>query len=795
VASKITVYSLLPKKQFTGPDGSEAEMPVLVQGDQVDFVLKPLDVDSTGAVIDGTLNVRTLTASIGTVLNPPAKGQAVLAFAGSNSNPIAVGMTVDQVKSAISAISGIPAVGVVLAPAVCCWLVKFNSGSAVELTVATNTLFPTSFARWRAYQVNGVWWHELRFIVSPVAFTSTFDRVLAPAPSIAEVRVGSAGDGETIVDTNEVQSLAVPAAFNGTYYLIWNFQSSQLIGTSAAPSDIAAALNGMFTDGVTRFSVTNPEAQVVYIEFVGPLSSAPQPLIQVSVNSFAPGDLNFTLDLDTPGVAAALRASPTAAFTFEVRAEVCADGTDASDPDVPAELVTLFQVPVTITREQGYSELETVPDIDWITPPTARSYVPFNPDQVITGQQFYVCAIGDGASLSFNIAHGLGTDSLHCTVRQNMTGGIRIPDSGYTLEYPDLNSVNITFPGGTTPPAENALGVVISTAGPIAAFVEGLMVTIGQVTGLQDALDEIGAAINYITSLLPTGVTPGINGTSSGNTAMFTIPPLTLLYPGHIVASASGASSSGTGGAPAASSLSRPAALPPAQDVAEVTSLTALPLADPTANAGVVIKNNTGAAIRLPGGYGLDSAWLTAGGYAASDGRLWYPVYKAGSTDTYFPSEMDQELFLLFVNEQMLLPGDTFTLEFDLSLALLNACTRGQYMVVIEVGDAPSQTDPSPATENLYAITWNATPLLQQRVILTKDTITHHFGANVTRSVLNILTASQNLYGTWTGANAVPDSANFAIRARLVWFDTENDVVDPRGTVSLSLANATAQIT
>jgi len=57
-----------------------------------------------------------------------------------------------------------------------------------------------------------------------------------------------------------------------------------------------------------------------------------------------------------------------------------------------------------------------------------------------------------------------------------------------------------------------------------------------------------------------------------------------------------------------------------------------------------------------------------------------------------------------------------------------------------------------------------------------------------------VLTAQRNLYGIWTGGAQTPASANFAVRARLIEFDTEDAVADAKGTVYVALSGGTAMV-
>ena len=96
---------------------------------------------------------------------------------------------------------------------------------------------------------------------------------------------------------------------------------------------------------------------------------------------------------------------------------------------------------------------------------------------------------------------------------------------------------------------------------------------------------------------------------------------------------------------------------------------------------------------------------------------------------------------------------------------------------------------------NLENIVWNTTPCLTQRLILTGNRQTHSFGARIKRalvSTVDTITMDTLLYGVWEGADsAAPSSANFALRARLIEFDTENALAnDARGWVAYEILGA-----
>ena len=149
---------------------------------------------------------------------------------------------------------------------------------------------------------------------------------------------------------------------------------------------------------------------------------------------------------------------------------------------------------------------------------------------------------------------------------------------------------------------------------------------------------------------------------------------------------------------------------------------------------------------------------------------------------------------MLTVNEEMLRCGTAFGLNFKLALQLFNATTRVQYLLRIDVGSAPSQSDPAPVDINLQDIEWVETPLLLQRIIISGTKSTGLFGCSIQRSAIGDLHADVMAYGAWRAATETPASANFVLRVRLVEFDTENSVQKAQGTVFYSLTEAKAEI-
>ena len=755
-----------------------------VLGDQLRCSLRTYERSESGDLRERDLRVRTLRASIGRVLAAPTAGSFKLWIGDTDTPEINFDATAEVFKTAAQ---GAGIIDTVESPAAGTWVVKTtraDSEGPWPITVHTNKLGPISFVRVRQFKQFGVWWFECRLIQAPLAFNSGHERVLPTPPSIRRIRAGDNGS-ETQPPINEIQALHLPPDFRGTYFLRWNYRISKLLGIEDGPDEIAVALNAMFEKG-KRFEATNPEPDNAYVEFIGELAGSPQPLITVEVNTFAPGVLTFTLPLDRAEMAAALRGVAEIEVPFEVEAEIVDDGEDIADPAVPGRIITLFQQPVKVVREQIWEEMETVQPIDWLRPPQPRDYIPFTPDQIIVGVQHYVAVFGDGEARSFSFPHNLGTEAFHLTVRENQSGG-KVLD-GFEATIASANDLTLDFPEVEPPPALNSLAIVISSAGPRSAFLAHTH-TMAQILGLLDALAGVYARLEAIEDLLPT---PNLLTRRESVSQDIEIPDFTDVFPSARLPVDFDPKSLSEG---KADKLPRPAGLLPAIHDATVVPI-AVPLPRPEPSAGNVFQNTTNVPLLVPGGLGRRGGYLDPQGYAGSDGRVWYRLTRAAQTNSFYPVDFERELFLLHINEAMWQADGRFSVEFDLELQLFVANTRAQFLVVIEAGTAPGQGTPSPVSENLADVVWQPAPLLSQRIIISGLKLKHHFGAIIKRSLDNVISAERKLYIAWSAcpANSVPQSPGFVLRARLIQFDTENSVRGAKGFVFAALTQAKAKI-
>ena len=782
--SDLDLYADLVTRKLISSDGGAVTLPTLVLGDRLRLTLRTFERSEAGDLRERDLRVRTLHASLGKMMEPPGTGEFTLRVGGHATGAIPATATIGQFRTALGTHDSFT-IEELLAPTTGCWLLRLGGGEPVAVELVTNLLRPTAFVRIRAFQQTGRWWHEVRLIRAPLSFNDGHERVLPSPPAVRRIREGKGGT-DTEPAANELQALRLPPDFRGTYFLRWNFHVSKLLGIQDGPDEIAGALNAMFSSG-KRFEATNPEPDHAYIEFINGLGEAAQPLITVEVNTFAPGVLSFGLPLDYAELAAALRATPQIEVPFEVEVEIVDDGEDIADPAVPGRTITLFQQPVKIVREQIWEELATVHPIDWLRPPQPRDYIPFTPDQIIVGVQHYVAVFGDGELRSFSFHHNLGTEAFHLTVRENASGGhlVRVGDD-CTVTIVNEHEIVLNFSENTPAPALNSLALVLSSAGPRSAFLAHTH-TMAQIVGLLDALLAVYARLEAIEDLLPY-VNPALP-TIESKPIEITIPDQTEIFPGRLLANADATLKSDN----LPTTLPRAAGLLPAIHDATVVPI-GVPLPAAATRAGEVFRNDTGAPFFIAGGLGRRGASLEPGGFIGSDGRVWYRLTNVPETNSFFPTDFERELFLFAINEQMLRPGQSFTLDFDIALQLLQANTRGQYLIVIELGSVPGQLTPAPTAENLFDVVWQPVPLLAQRVIVSSLQLKHHFGASIRRDKNGALLANRLVYNAWEAGATAPAGPNFVIRARLVQWDTENSVRGAKGNVFYSLTDAKAQI-
>lgn len=798
---QLTLYADLDTRQLVSSDGSQITLPAFVLGDTLSCQLSLLKRDATGTLQTVNLNVRTVQASIGFIAAPPTGGtftlslQDPLSLVQSQGLSIAYNATSDQVANALSTAAA--TLGWTVSAATGdtgCWVVTISGAahSPVNILVADNSLTPVTFVRVREFQQDNVWRHEIRLLQAPLSFNSGFSAVLPPPPSVSRIFAGAPPTG-TQPGTNELQDLFLPPNFNGTYFLQWNGYTTSVLGTQNGASDIANALNSLFTDGKTRFDVTNPSPNHAYIQFMGPLETAPQPLITVTVQSFSPGVITFDLPLWLEEMETALRGVSSIQPVLQVTLQIVDDDQDVSDNTVPGYYVTLCQQVITIQRTEIYPELQVVQNIDWLTPPSPTNYVPFTRNQVITGQQFYVAGVGDGLSQNWVLQHNLGTINALVGVYDNTTGRILALNAEYCAqspnpEAPDPNAIELFF---AAVPTAGQYTAIVCTAGPSAAFMAGLTITPAQVVGLLSLINSLQSQVNTLNSYIASGNALGAPASTATNSVQYTIPNIYVVLPSDRLPA--GFTAPASLNVPPVGLPATPPPLPTAWHT--IGGVVALPSPIPSAASPALYQNTSGAPIVIPSAPGRRSFTVPSNGYLATDGRGWYPANSYPGISSFYPSAFDQVLIPpIDLDGSIWRAGQTFSLQFDLTLALINANSSAQWVLVVESGTCPEDQFGTPGP-NLQNVVWRTTPLLTQRIVISSLAQTRHFGVALGLNANGTITAQKLLQSTWYAADDTPVSSTIAVRVRLIQFDTEDNFYGTAtGWAYAALTNAVALI-
>lgn len=764
----LLVCNLSAKTATAG--GAAWEPPVFTFGEQATLALR-LYQERDGELVFAFLDVTGLTAAIGEPDARVTSGTWRLqigpgAQSLSNTTPeLQWNEDAGSLQAKINGLAGVVTaygLATVLRDAGS-WFITFANGtSPVPLTVRDNTLFPAAIDIGGAILIDEKWQHEVRMAQVPAVFADAVERVLPDQPKVTKVRAGSSGTGFTF---NELQALYVPPDFTGTFELRRGFGKTAELRVADTPESIQTALETAF--GAGNFAVTKSADFTVTIEFKGDFAGAAQDDLLVNALNPLPGDLTFTLDFGKAELREALRRQPAVTFPLEVTLR-------SRDADTVVRPRVAFTVDVTIRRPVAWPQLATIPAHDLLRPPSPKDYRAFDPGNLIVGHEFYRETLGDGVETVFEVAHGLDTEDYFVVIREN-AGTKKQLAAGLDYEVADMlaNVVTITVLG--VAPTSNAWVIFVVSAQTVAAFAAGLAIEIDQVNGLEDRLALIEASVQELEDLIPT--TPlGTVGVTAGQ-ALIEINDYKEIFPPLSTGEVFG-------------EKTRPRALLPAIHDSAITSLTALPLPSVAAGAGNVYQNNTGAAITVPGGFGLRSGTLAEGGFLGSDGRTWYALTRSGVTNSYFPTGYEREPAMFDVDAAMLRAGSVMALNFKLRTQTLKANTRVRCRIAIEHGTVQSQGTPSPVALNLRAAFANPVALLSESILLSQNRETRTYGIELVRASNGVIAANKIVNGFATAALATPGSTPPPIRIKFCDFDTENGIVGV-GFVSLEILEAT----
>ena len=751
-------------------------LPTVVQGDTFSIAVRLTETAD---------NITTITApsisyarlAYGPVDVAPTSGSFKVRVNAVTSSVITYGSTAASVAAVLNSIAA--ATG---------WSVLEDQGSYIVgrtsnwvatsgITIVQNELVPDSFVRVTSYSANSTFYQELRPMQSPLAYTSAFALIVPPPPSITRVVTGYS-DATTGVYVNEVQRLFIPPSFGTTFQIYRGTARTALLNKDDGATEIEAALMaGCVTVGAGEtFLVTNPENYVANIEFAGAMSGAPQSLLTVSVPVSPQGDATFDLDLNTQGMLAALRGDYE--ITHPLTCEIGINYGTAATPNV--QYVTVFQQDLTTQADGAWTGLAAAQRINWLNPPQPTNYIPFTADQVITGIQSYTKVVtGSGP---WTIAHNLGTEAIHVTLRENVSNGyFLVLASDYNLQTVTSQSVAIQSLIGSV--GTIGWAVMISSAGPTSAFLAHTH-TIAQVVSLQDQLNSLGTRLASVEDILPAA------GISSSST-------VTQPYEIPVSARQSVMFSNGLGLWATTDSILQISSVPSVQapqllEAISVTVGTAASVALPTVTTVDIVRAYTSGLNILVPRIGLipGSRLPTGVAYIAAESTraLVYQVDNYSTGRTYYPKAYEATLFEIPINDKLFRAGTKAKLQWNLNLQSKAANATAQWYCIVDVGTITTVSTPATQTGNISDITWNSTPILSQQLIVTGEPVVHGMGVEILATSATQMDANYMSYGIWASATTgKPSSRNFILRGRLANFDVIDTQGDARGWLGYAM--------
>lgn len=765
------------------------DLPKVVQGDNFTLAVR-LTETANGVSTVTRPSVSYARLSYGPVDVAPTAGTFRMVVDGVTSGVVTIGSSAASVAAVLNAMAT-PATGWSVTVDRDSWLVSRTAAwtTTSGITITENLLQPESFVRVTSYSQAGRFYQELRPMQSPLAYTSAFSFLVPPGPTITRVVTGYS-DATTGASVNEVQRLTVPASFDGIYQIYKGTARTGRLDRNDGAVEIQEALiAGCTTRGRGEsFAVTNPKDFTADIEFTGSLGGAPQNLLTVVVPESQQGDLTFDLDLNTQGMLAALRDSFE--VTHPLTCEVGINYGTSTTPNV--KYVTVFQQALTVQADGAWTGLAAAQRINWLNPPQPVNYIPFTTDQVITGIQSYTAVVtGSGP---WTIAHNLGTEAIHVTLRSNISNGYILNNSSanvlgdYTIQTATSNSIIVNNETGSSTPT-SGWAVMISSAGPTSAFLAHTH-TVAQVVSLQDLLNALDNRLDTLEGVLPSA---GPVGTST------VTQPYVIRVPKKsevLFAGTTHTFNEETGIASVPSAVPTPHLL----RALSVTVGTAPSSAIISATTLDIVRAYTsGLDLVVPRIGLIPGATLPSGiayvGAEASRGLV-YQVHPYGSFRTYYPTAFEKSLFQVAVNDLMFRANQKLSMNFDVVLQSRDATALPQWWVVVDVGEVTTASTPVTQSENVTGINWKSTPILAQPLLLTSQTQRHSFGVEILSTAISggvTMDANQIAYGLASSASAgAPTGRNFILRGRLTNFDVADNFSDPRGWVGFALAGTMA---
>lgn len=519
------------------------------------------------------------------------------------------------------------------------WLIVAADKSELTLTAEENALWPISFVTADTVEYDEGSATVLRFRQTPFAASVTFDEV-APAPPVVSRK--QAGSTDTGITRNEIQRITLPPDYAGAWQLKRGFRKTRVLVLPLDVEELQTTLLEDLADPDTGEEFRTLEGiNAVYVEFTGDFAGVGQDLLEVVEFDPPPPDIKIVIATDTAEMAARMWV-PDNTATGEVKIplnlSLWLEDRDNSEIDRK----TTFFAEITFQPAVNAEADNVAPNLNWNQPISRRGSRVFSPSQLLIGHRNYEEAIGDGVLTSHAINHGLAAAGLHVTVRENVEGGVRIPDSDYTVTYDSDNALTLSGFGHTLTTDEYIVHITgISHDATYAAHENAISEIYSEEEGdggLELRLTAIEEAVAELQVLAPVGNL--FRPAASTPQIIRALPPVWQVLRSRITYPAPDSLAAFLASPP---DTLRDGRLLPAVHDAAAESLDAalesgaLPAVD-TSFRGRIFHAAT-ALPSFPGG------GLRVGDSAACDGREWYRVTRPGETASTvaFVAEADDE--------------------------------------------------------------------------------------------------------------------------------------------------------
>lgn len=775
-------------------------VPSLTAGDTIQWRIRTFEVYQ-GANVEKDLLLAGARMALSRPNSPPTAGEFSLRLYGDSSETDMIRYDASETLLTAKLQEIFPDCKAVWANGG--WLVsKTGSDSGTPLLeVAQNTLTPECFLRLTKWFVGDTLFQHIRFVQAPLAFNDQFTLKLPSAPKITAVRDGGY-DITTHTGYNEVQELDVPTEFRGTYVIKRGSLETPVLDVNDGMTEIQEALAKIAGTGGS-FGVSNPSSAKAHIEFKGTLGSINQPLLTALAKSAPQGDINIFLPLNTVVLRQALNDAKELGVNY-IEAQLQLEVDIIDNPETPSVFrpFTIFNKSVRVVDDGVWGTLSSEQRINWQIPPEPVTYVPFHRDQIITGSQHYTTALfvvgSSSANNQFQVNHNLATDSIHVTVRQNISGGNILKNgTDYQVQILSANAVKITT---TNSFLNDAVAVTITSAGPNSAFL-GHRHTIDDIdfdsgktladylTEVSDRIEAVEQIIPQTSSLASKANVVGFESTVPPKIGVYGVPTNKGAYNTPVTSDktpyAFGAMFKAETGftVDEVSKIKKIPKIFRAVHDADAVAFNSSFLTSPSTNIGV-FQNNGTTSITLPSAQWIKGQVLKPNGYVACDGEHFYLVDKKGTTLSYYPSAYNVTLFTFGVTDELLTVNRVLTATWALQHQAVYSNVATMVSLVCETGEyIPSGTSNYGA--NLEYVDYNK--VVFDSVIRPAGVAqTIPYGLRIGRNIAEVL-QDKCVYGVWSGAGtSKPDGYNFAIRVRLAYFDCE-DVAGASGLVGYSL--------